>query len=146
MEFKISISSSEFFRLKNLRTMKNKGVLLKKPSFNDLCGIKMFEPFFKMLEERLNFNSNIETELDNYNYNILYDIPEFTGDQVYVKTDDNGIVNYVSENSGIKNVKLPLRNYRFKLKRISPETTFCYLKDGEYIVMKKNFAENLYFT
>lgn len=144
MEFKISISSNEFFRLKNLRNLKNKNKLKKKPSFNDLCGIKMFEPFFKISEERLNFNLN-STE-DNYNFNVLYDIPEFTGDKVYIKTDDNGVVNYTSEISGIRNVKLPLRNYKFMLKKISPETTFCYLKDGEYIVMKRNFAEKLYFT
>lgn len=127
--FKLSITKEEFNRLKNLRFKKN--------DFKTKCLIKMFEPFFRKSEDKLIFSSENSNGYENFN--ILFEVPNFIGDVVKIKTDSEGNYEYMNEDF-IGKIKMPLKNWTFTLKNISETTTFCYFLNNEYIVMKKDFA------
>lgn len=133
--FKLSITKDEFDYIKN----KNFRFMKRNKNFETKCIIKMFEPFFKKNEEFIEF-AKIDTPEDTcFNFNILREIPEYIGDEVKIKSDENGDYFYTSETFSGK-IRLPLRNWTFKLKKISNDVTFCYFRmngKGEYIVMKK---------
>jgi hypothetical protein len=131
--FPLSITKEEFNRIKD-KTLRFEN---RDKNFETKCAIKMFEPFFKMNEDKLDFNKFTETNT-SFNFNILHEIPEFVGNIKNIKTDSNGDYYYFNENFKGK-IKLPLRNWTYTLKKISENITFCYLSSsakGDYIVMK----------
>lgn len=132
--FPLSITKEEFNSIKDKRNKKDK-------DFETKCLIKMFEPFFRMSEDKLEFN-NFATANTSFNFNILHEIPDFVGNVKKIKSDSNGDYYYFNEDFKGK-IRLPLKNWTFLLKKISENITFCYLSStgkGDYIVMK-NFSK-----
>ena len=146
--YNLSISKDEYYLIKD---MASKKVLVKKENRKARnCYIKMYELFFKKNISSIQFDERSELVVNEryYNFNVLYSIPDNVGDEVEIKTDDYGTYNYIYEDSkgNIQNhkVQLPLRNWKFVLKRISGRYTFCYLgKPGksEYLVMKADLTD-----
>lgn len=140
MRYPLSISKQDFEIIKEFksRTKQSKNKLAKN------CYIKLFEIFMRKDIDKLEFDErNIITE-KYYNFNVLYSIPEL-GDEVEIKSDDYGCYKYTYEDSEgnilSKNIQLPLRNWKYKLKRISSKYTFCYFSNREYLVMKGELSD-----
>lgn len=144
MKYPLSISRDEFeiikdFKFKILtKEMKSKNKLAKN------CYVKMFELFMRKDIDKLEFESSEPQEERYYNFNVLYSIPEL-GEEIEIKSDDYGCYKYTYEDSEgnilSKNIQLPLRNWKYKLKRISSKYTFCYFSKHEYLVMKGELSD-----
>lgn len=150
MKYPLSISRDEFEIIKEFKSknMNYKNKLAKN------CYVKMFELFMRKDIDKLEFderqivNETQAIRRENvekyYNFNVLYSIPEL-GEEVEIKSDDYGCYKYTYEDSEgnilSKNIQLPLRNWRYKLKRISSKYTFCYFSNREYLVMKGELSD-----
>lgn len=138
MKYNLSISRDEFEIIKDFKFGKKKVNPENKIAKN--CYIKLFEMFMRKDVDKLNFDERQIVNEKYYNFNVLYSIPENIGDIVEITSDDYGCYKYTYEDSEgnivSKNVQLPLRNWRYKLKKISSKYTFCYFSKNEYLVMK----------
>lgn len=144
LKYPLSISRDEFEIIKELKTKNSKC----KNKLARNCYVKMFELFMRKDIDKLEFDErevmNENSDEGYYNFNVLYSIPEL-GEEVEIKSDDYGCYKYTYEDSEgnilSKNIQLPLRNWKYKLKRISSKYTFCYFSRNEYLVMKGELSD-----